>query len=191
MLIAPSSQSIQGVQWAAVAGISLTAAVFDVRTGRIPNWLTAAAFLAGITWCVCIGGVSKLGDGVGACALIGLPYVLLFLFAGGGAADAKLMGALGVWLGIHNGIVLLIAVLGAGAVLGIGYAIAKQRIANVVANISLILLGLKRVLVGRHNWSEATGLIPDPDVMLKVPYGLSICAGTLIAAVGSLAWHAW
>ena len=191
MLISPSNQTHQAIQWGVAIGAALLAAAFDVRTGRIPNWLTAGVFLAGIAWCAGTGGIAKVGDGLGACALIALPYVLLFLFAGGGAADAKLMGALGVWLGIHNGIALLIAVLAAGAILGIGYAIAKQRLSNVVANISLILLGLKRVVVGRNSWSEATGLIPDSELMLKVPYGLSIFVGVCVAAIGELAWHAW
>ena len=36
------------------------------------------------------------------------PYVALFLFAGGGGGDAKLMGAIGAWVGFASGVIVLL-----------------------------------------------------------------------------------
>ena len=71
-----------------------------------------------------------------------LPFVFLFIFSGGGAADAKLMGAIGMWLGARNGVVALAAVLLAGAVLGLLYALSKRRLQAVLLNLSLAGFGI-------------------------------------------------
>ena len=55
---------------------------------------------------------------------------MLFVFAGGGAGDAKMMGALGAWLGLANGVVALVAVALSGAVIGLGYALIKGKAAT-------------------------------------------------------------
>ena len=60
---------------------------------RIPNWLTGAVFLSGVVWAA-TQGVAAVADGFAGSRCAGLPFVLLFLFAGGGAADVQsLMGA--------------------------------------------------------------------------------------------------
>jgi prepilin signal peptidase PulO-like enzyme (type II secretory pathway) len=85
-------------QWGVVFGTSLAAAIFDLRSKRIPNALTIPLLVAGLVWATWIGGLSGLGNAAAACFLLALPYVFLFLFAKGGAGDAKLMGAIGAWL---------------------------------------------------------------------------------------------
>ena len=55
--------------------------------------------------------------------MLALPFVVLFVLASGGAGDAKMMGAIGTWLGVKGGAIALIAVLLAGAFCGMGYAL--------------------------------------------------------------------
>ena len=94
-------------QWGVVIGASLFAVVSDIRQRRIPNALTFPLLAVGLIWAACFGGLAGLLEALGACALLALPYVLLFIFVGGGAGDAKLMGAIGAWLGLRYGLVAL------------------------------------------------------------------------------------
>ena len=85
---------------ALVALLTATAAVIDVRTRRLPNWLTLSALAAAVLLHTLIQGVSGLGF-----ALIGLlagggVLLVLWLIGGAGGGDVKLMGALGAWLGV-------------------------------------------------------------------------------------------
>ena len=71
------------LQWGVAIGTSLAAAVCDVRTRRVPNLLTGPMLLAGLSWGIWIGGWAGLADSAAGCLLLAIPYVLLFVFAGG------------------------------------------------------------------------------------------------------------
>lgn len=174
--------SMPSFQWGAVIAVALVAAVIDARVRRIPNWLTGPVFLAGLAWAATSSGLSGFVDALAAAVLLALPYVILFTIAGGGAADAKLMGALGAWLGVTNGCVVLVAVCVSGAVIGIGYSIIKGQARGVLCNIALICFGLAAMITGRHKWNEATQILPNPKHMLAIPYGLAAFVGVCAAA---------
>lgn len=177
-----------GCQWSVAMAASLIAAGWDARTQRIPNWLTGALFLSGLGAAVIQGGAAGVGDGLAGCALAALPFVLLFLFAGGGAADAKLMGALGMWLGTRNGVVLLLSVTLAGAVLGIAYSIMRGSIRRVTANL-LMMAGASFALVtGQARPREVSGALPSQVAMQPMPYGVSIFVGTCLAGRAVWMW---
>jgi len=82
-----------------VVAFTLVCLVTDVRTRRIPNWLTVPVFALGLLTHTVIGGLAGLqfslfGFGTG----FGVLFVLWW-FGGGGGGDVKMMGALGSWLG--------------------------------------------------------------------------------------------
>jgi len=73
--------------------------VTDVKSRRIPNWLTVPAFVLGLVTHTVAKGLPGLqfslaGFGTG----FGVLFVL-WRFGGGGGGDVKMMGALGAWLG--------------------------------------------------------------------------------------------
>ena len=177
------------LQWGAVLGASLVAALCDLTTRRIPNPLTATLFLAGLIVSTVIGGPSGLADGLCGALLLGIPFVVLFVIAGGGAGDAKLMAALGAWLGVANAVIVLLAVTATGAVLGILYALAKKRLTSVLANLKTICASLLTLIYLR---GRVVGPLPYPTSqgMLAVPYGLSIFVGLCLAAGGRWLWPA-
>lgn len=172
--------------WAVVLVAAAAGAVCDVRTGRIPNALTLPLLACGVAWSVFAGGWAGLGGSLGAGLLVGLPFVVLYAMGAGGAGDAKLMMALGAWLGLTDGLVALVAVLAAGAVLGLLTAAHRGRFRDATARVgqSFLYLLLRMLALPRR----LPSLPPRTESMIPMPYGLSIFAGTCLAALGVFVW---
>jgi len=71
----------------------------DIRTRRIPNYLTLGAALAGLGFQFGTHGWAGVGQGLlGLC--VGFTLMISFYLKGGmGAGDVKALAALGAWLG--------------------------------------------------------------------------------------------
>ncbi len=98
---------------AAVTVFTLTAAVCDFRTKKIPNRLTVPAFAAALIYHGAVGAYTGGWSGCAWALLMALAgfgvgfgiLLVLWLIGGGGAGDVKLMGAVGAWLGPWNTLV--------------------------------------------------------------------------------------
>ena len=84
------------------------AVTIDVRTRRIPNWLTVPTFAAGLLYHIIVGGWSGLLLSLGGFATGFGILLLLWLIGGGGGGDVKLMGAIGAWLGAPMVLIIFI-----------------------------------------------------------------------------------
>jgi prepilin peptidase CpaA len=184
-----NNPTLPQLQWGAVIGACLVAAAWDLRTRRIPNWLCASLFISGIIASVARGGCEGAVDAACGCVLLALPYILLFAFAGGGAGDAKLMGAAGVWLGLDNAVWTLLAVSLSGAALGLMLAVYRKQLRAVAANMATIAMSGGMILFGRVKVADARSVLPAEQKMLAMPYGLAIFLGVCLAAAGRLVWH--
>lgn len=172
--------------WGVVLATSLLAAVTDARARRIPNALALPVLAAGLVHGALTAGWAGLGDSAAACLALALPYVLLFCFAGGGAGDAKLMGALGAWLGLAWGAVALVTVCLAGVVLALAWSAAQRRLGPLLASLSHLLRGALLPFFGTGSLRDLPGLLPPTDDGDKLPYGIAIAAGTVLAFCGAL-----
>ena len=172
------------LQWGTVLGASLVAAFWDLRSRRIPNLLTFPLVLGGWAASASFSGGAGLVDSLAATVLLAAPFVLLFVFAGGGAGDAKLMGGLGAWLGTVNGLVVLLAVCVCGMVLAVIAAARKRRLGAVLGNVSGAMIGLLQPVFGVGSLRDAGRLMPAAGEGQQMPYGLAIFAGTAVAAGG-------
>ena len=177
-------------EWAVVIAITVVACVIDVRTRRVPNILTGPAWILGLAWAFSQGGWARLGDGFAASLILALPYVLLFMFAGGGAGDAKLMAALGAWLGILNGLLALFAIALCGALLAIGYAVRHKRFRSVMIYVKQSVCAVMYTVSSRSRVSDLTFAPRGRQEMMTMPYGVAIFFGACLAAGMAELWSA-
>src|SRR5438093_9468321 len=134
--------------WVVVIAACCVAAVIDVRCRRIPNKLTIPMWALGITWWTVTRGGEGLSEALCGMAIAGLPFIVLWMIGGGGAGDAKMMLAIGAWLGTENAFIAAIAVGLAGGVLSLAYAKAHRRMLIALANTAWMVFILPFVLLG-------------------------------------------
>jgi prepilin peptidase CpaA len=148
--------------------VSLVAAATDLRSRRVPNWLTVPGLLIGIaanTWFSGWSGLkaSLLGAVVGLALL--LPFVLLRSL---GAGDWKLAGALGAFTGPSILVDLLLGSVLVAGVMAMALVIYKRRTWETMHNIGHILVSLVTFRLPGERVS-----LDNPE-SLKVPYGVAL-----------------
>jgi prepilin peptidase CpaA len=162
---------------AAFVALVTTAVLMDVRSRRIPNWLTAAGLVVALLLRLLMGRDSLVDglSGVGLAALVSLP---LFAVGALGGGDGKLLIAIGGFMGGGRmaGALLLIAVV--GGALGVLDAYRRGILVPVWLNsVDLIKHWLTLGRRGRKIGLSSPGAV-------TIPYGVAI-------GVGSLAWWFW
>jgi len=102
---------------ACVVIFTIVAAVWDLRTNRLPNAMNVTAFALGVAFHLVIGFLSDGWAGAGRHLLISLGgfavgfgiLFVLWIAGGGGGGDVKFMGALGAWLGVKLTLYVFVA----------------------------------------------------------------------------------
>ncbi len=181
------------LQWSVVIVASLLGARYDIRNGRIPNWLTLPMASLGFAYMAWHGGLHGLGDGALGWFTLALPYIVLFLLARGGAGDAKMMGAIGAWLGAQVGVIVLVCVGAAGAVFGLARMLAHGRRRMLLGNMWASLYVLMVALCGGPGAERPLSHVPDEvssgqATKTTVPYGVPIFIGVCL---GAILVHGW
>jgi prepilin peptidase CpaA len=147
----------------ATAAASL-AAVVDVRSRRIPNWLTGGLALSGLVFNVWRGGLTGIGLALAGAAL-GLAMLLPFYAIKAiGAGDVKLLAALGAILGPQE----LVSV-------AIYAALAGGLISAIMLAFSGRLLSVLREMLIEHR--------PPTRGGATAPYGVAIASGMYLTLV--------
>jgi prepilin peptidase CpaA len=160
--------------------LAVVMAVGDVRTRRIPNYLTLGGALAGLAFQTLVSGWPGLMQGLGGLA-VGFGLMLPFyVFFGMGAGDVKAMAALGAWLTPWTSLSLFFYMALAGGVLGFGLLIWSGSLWQVMRSgwIWLANLVLTR---GRDAFSQSESSPPAPGATM--PYGVAIAAGMVTLLV--------
>jgi prepilin peptidase CpaA len=149
----------------------------DLRSRRIPNWLTVPGLAIGIAVNTVLGGWSGLKASLlGAALGLGLllPFVLLRAL---GAGDWKLAGALGSFTGPAMLLDLLLASVFVAGVMAVALVIYKGRVLQTLRNIGHILVSL---VTFRLPGSRVS--LDNPD-SLKVPYGVALALTVMLYGI--------
>ena len=165
----------QSTIWVLTLALTLSAAVLDLRSRRIPNWLTVPGLLLGVSVHAVLSGwhgTLFALEGAGLALVILLPLVLL---RGLGAGDWKLMGAVGAMLGP---VLLMFVLFGSILASGLMAAVHMMRAGRVVETFRDLWVLLKGFF--------SFGLRAHPQIsldnpkLMKLPFGVAVAAATLI-----------
>jgi prepilin peptidase CpaA len=118
---------------AVLIAATVTAAVIDVRTRRVPNVLTMSLALVGLT--MALVGIGRVGvmASVAGC-LVGLAVMLPgHLLGATGGGDVKLLAAAGTLLGPGATFRAFVATAIAGGVIALVVALRRRRLAATLA----------------------------------------------------------
>jgi prepilin peptidase CpaA len=174
--------------WVCIAGflaLMILAALEDIRTRRIPNWLTGSvAALYPLYALAAPASVAWFGA-LGAGMLVFLLGWLLFARGIMGGGDVKLITAVTLWAGIEH-LALFAAVTSlSGGILGIASLIRERwgwRLAPLASFGSATI-----ALPGRQGRSlpDAAEEAPDQGTVTSptLPYGIAVAAGGLAVAL--------
>jgi prepilin peptidase CpaA len=151
-------------------------AAYDIRSRRVPNFLTLPGIFCGLLMHLLFGGWAQLGTAALA-GLICFGIFLIFWLAGGmGAGDVKLMAAVGCLAGLPNVASLLVSTAIAGGMMAIVVAIWRGRARETLLNVGALVI---------HHRLE--GLTPHPSLnvsnsqTLRLPYAVPIATGCAMA----------
>lgn len=161
-----------GFVWGAFAALLALACVSDLRTRRIPNWLVVVIAVAGIGVAIATQGVVHGGArslaGLAAGLALWLPFWLLRMMGGG---DVKLFAAGAAWLGPAGALEGALLAALCGGLLSLVYLLLQH-------GVPYTLMRLAHGLAQPSALREAAPTKWDR----RMPYGLAMVAGLLIAA---------
>jgi prepilin peptidase CpaA len=160
----------------------------DIRSRRIPNWLTVSGVVLGLAlngflygW----PGVWFALKGLGLALLVYLPF---FALRGMGAGDVKLMAAVGALIGPWNWLWVFILTGLLGGVIGLALAFSRGRALTTLANVGFILKELSRFRAPHVQREDLD--VANPDA-LRLPHGAVIALGVIGFVSAAKIWGVW
>lgn len=152
---------------AILPALMIVAAISDLDAYRIPNWLTGLLAILFLPMAY-FTGLPLIDFGyhfLAGIALFILGY-LLFSFGLFGGGDAKLMAAAGLWFGTAQALQFLFLTALAGGLMAAGVAV----------------WALIAAYIDFHGPSEQSYLrVLANKIKLKLPYGLALAVGAILA----------
>lgn len=161
---------------AALLAMLGVAVATDLRERRIPNRLTVLGALTAVALSAFSGGGALGASLLGMATALGLS-IPFFALGALGAGDAKLLAAVGAFVGIGGLLPVLLYSAMAGGLLGIASAVRRGVILPALLQARGLLV--YAATVGRRG-SRTT--IDDPNAQ-TIPYGVAIAAGTVVACL--------
>ena len=156
-----------------LAAFVLTAAAYDFRYRRIPNWLNLSGLIAGFGLNLLVyqwHGAAMASEGLLVAIAVYLP---LYLLRGMGAGDVKLMAAVGTIVGPEHWLEILIGTAFAGGAAGAIYAWLKGRLQETCCNLYFLVKDLIQLRAPHKT---------NPQLDFRNPASLRMPHGVIIAS---------
>ena len=156
----------------------------DLRSARIPNWLTYSSLLTALVLRLAVLGWVGLKSGTVGLLVAGGIFLILFVMGAMGGGDLKLMASVGAWAGSGQVVAILLAAALAGGLLAIFYALFRQGVRATLWNLFELI-----------RFRLTSGLQPHPLLNVResgaerVPYGVAIAMATLYCAGSAIWWR--
>ena len=143
------------LRWTVLIGCGIAASWTDLKSRRIPNWLTFPMVVTGLFCMLAHGGfgwTGGLGDSFLGIVLVSMPLLLVYALGGGGAGDVKFMMGVGAWSGVDLGMYLL----GGVMILGFCYAIGAAAFRGELKELCYGVFAESLHLVSKRKGGSAT-----------------------------------
>ncbi len=181
------SRPAVGIEFVLVLAV-LVATVTDLRTRRIPNWLTVSTLLMGfvlnalVAYPAPLEGVWLATKGFALAFAINLVMYMLHMT---GAGDVKLLAAIGAMVGFSDflGIFMLTALL--GGVLALILMLVKGRVRQTLFNLGFMVGELMK---WRAPHLTREQLDVGSSKALRLPGAVRICLGVVAFLVMARVW---
>jgi len=154
------------------------ASYFDIKSRRIPNWVSLSGIAVGAVLHVILDPVwPGLRFSLAGLALGFGAYFALYAIHAMGAGDVKLMGAAGAMLGWSNwvGLFLVTAILGGAA--AIALVVSRRRLKKTLWNVGFVISEMKS---GRPAYLTNEELDVRSTKSLGLPHGAVIAASAAV-----------
>ena len=175
----------RSVIWTLTLTLTCLAAIWDWRSRKIPNWLTVAGAVGGITLHSVLSGWNGVGfafAGLGLALALLLPLVYLRAL---GAGDWKLMGAVGSFLGWQLWLIVLFGSILVAGIMAVIQMIRADRVSETLRNLWTLIKGFASFGMVRN-----ANISLDNPGLLKLPFGVAVAAAT-IACFCVAYWPTW
>jgi prepilin peptidase CpaA len=157
-------------------GVLVPAMYTDLRSSRIPNWLTFPAMgfgLVGHAWVGSLQGVIFSLAGLGAG--LGL-FLMLYVSGSIGAGDVKLMAAVGAIVGPYGALLSGLLAIMVGGLYALGAMCYQWGFVNTGRKLASAAHGALRR--GGQTWAQ------ELQLPFRLRYGLAVAGGTLLFQLG-------
>ena len=150
-------------------------AVYDVRSRRIPNFITFPAMVFGLILHAALGGWGQLVTAAAGGLICGFVFFVFYVAGGMGAGDVKLITAAGCIAGLPLIGHLLLWTALAGGLMAIGLALYRRRLGATLRNLCAIALHHRTMGLMPHSQFNISN-----ERTLRLPYALAIAVGSAL-----------
>lgn len=161
--------------WPVVLAVTL-AALWDLRTRRIPNWLVFPFLLGGLIVSTIIDGWSGLSQSALGLLLGAFLLGIFYLLGGMGMGDVKLCAALGAWVGPYQLVFALVFMGLAGGLMAFAWAIRGGFLKESLTGTADLIFGFRKRGLRQHG----TLVLANPAAR-KMPYAPAIAIGAVLS----------
>jgi len=117
---------MNSIAWWANVVVLVVASGIDLRTRRIPNWLSVPFLLCGLIVPAIAGGWARLGTSFAGFGLALLLFGLPCFLRGMGMGDLKLAAGVGAWIGPGQFWLAFIMTAIVGGIVAVAYAVRHR-----------------------------------------------------------------
>ncbi|MCJ8013145.1 A24 family peptidase [Paenibacillus sp. KQZ6P-2] len=159
--------------------IVIAAFVTDIRTMKVPNWLTVTAMISGFCFHMVTEGLHGLAfSAKGFAAGFGL-LLLMHMIGAVGAGDVKLFGGIGAWLGTLLTVQCLVYSVFCAGFIGVIILLWRR---ETLKRLRMVVSSLAGVFILRSLQSLNVG----KEQQLRFPFMLAVVPGYIFACIYTL-----
>ena len=166
------------VTWWSIFAVLAVAAIWDIASRRIPNWLVVPFLAAGLVMSGWHQGVKGLEVSLGGIAVAAAIVGPVCWLGGMGMGDLKLCAGIGAWIGPGQVFFALVMTALAGGLIGVCYAASRGALGRSLDNTGDLLASRFR------GTARQVSSLNNP-AGLSIPYAPAIAIGAVLAFFAS------